>query len=167
MFSFDIFCICDDFCREFDAESSKNAIEIVKYRGCGKRKLEISDSEIIIILTIFHTNTFRNFKHFYLHCVLENFKELFPKAPSYSRFVGLTKRVGTKMFFFLRLCLLGECTGISFVDSTCIPICHNRRIYRNKVFAWVAQRGKSTMGGSSGSSYICCVMREGNCWILC
>lgn len=54
----EIFCICDYFCREFDAESSKNAIETVKYRCCGKRKPEIVDSGIITILTIFHTLEF-------------------------------------------------------------------------------------------------------------
>jgi hypothetical protein len=40
----------------------------------------------------------------------------------------------------------GQCTGISFVDSTSIKVCHNRRIARNKVFAGIASRGKTTMG---------------------
>lgn len=142
----EIFCICDDFCREFDAETSKKAVETTKYRGCGKRKPGISDSEVMSILTIFHTNTFRNFKHFYIHFVLEHLKPLFPQAPSYSRFITLMKRVGVKLAFFLKLCLMGKCTGISFVDSTCIPVCNNRRISRNKVFKGLATRGKSTMG---------------------
>lgn len=60
------------------------------------------------ILTIFHTNTFRNFKHFYNHFVLKNLKMLFPKAPSYSRFITLMERVGGKKAFFLRLCLMGN-----------------------------------------------------------
>jgi hypothetical protein len=40
----------------------------------------------------------------------------------------------------------GQCTGISFVDSTPIKVCHNKRIKRNKVFAGLAARGKTTMG---------------------
>ena len=31
------------------------------------------------------------------------------------------------------------------MDSTCIPVCHNKRICRNKVFRNYATRGKSTM----------------------
>ncbi len=41
---------------------------------------------------------------------------------------------------------MGECTGISFVDSTPIRVCNNKRIKRNKVFKDIAQVGKSTMG---------------------
>lgn len=46
---------------------------------------------------------------------------------------------------FLQLYCFGECTGISFIDSTCIPVCHNKRINTNKVFKGFAERGKSTM----------------------
>ena len=41
---------------------------------------------------------------------------------------------------------MGEGTGISFIDSTPIRVCKNKRIKRNKVFAGLAQVGKSTMG---------------------
>ncbi len=40
----------------------------------------------------------------------------------------------------------GRCTGIGFVDSTPIAVCHNRRIRRHKVFKGLAARGKSSMG---------------------
>jgi transposase len=40
----------------------------------------------------------------------------------------------------------GATTGISFIDSTSIKVCHNIRIKRNKVFAGLAKRGKSSMG---------------------
>ena len=39
-----------------------------------------------------------------------------------------------------------RCTGITFVDSTMIPVCHNLRRYANKVFAGLATDGKGTMG---------------------
>ena len=50
------------------------------------------------------------------------------------------------MTIFLKTCCLGECTGISFVDSTPIRVCKNKRIKRNKVFKGIAELGKSTMG---------------------
>lgn len=145
----DIFCICDDFLKEFYAETRKTAIEAPKYRGCGKRKCSMSDSEIITILITFHFNSYRNFKHYYLFFVKEHLKSEFPETVSYNRFVEIMKRVAVPMLFFIKLVLMGECTGISFVDSTCIPVCHNKRIHRVKqhnVFGGKAEVGKSTMG---------------------
>lgn len=46
---------------------------------------------------------------------------------------------------FLRLACFGKCTGISFVDSTCIPVMHNRREFSMKVFKGIAAKGRSTM----------------------
>ncbi|MBQ8867413.1 MAG: hypothetical protein IJ013_06805, partial [Bacteroidaceae bacterium] len=44
------------------------------------------------------------------------------------------------------LSAFGRCSGISFVDSTMIPVCHNLRRYTNKVFKGLATDGKGTMG---------------------
>ena len=41
---------------------------------------------------------------------------------------------------------MGERTGITFIDSTRIPVCENKRQSRNRVFKGYAQKGKSTMG---------------------
>lgn len=45
---------------------------------------------------------------------------------------------------------LGKPTGIQFVDSTKIEVCHIIRAKRNKVFEGVAHHGKGTMGWSYG-----------------
>ena len=141
----EIFCIADDFCQEFDREIEKMSLPLdgKKHR---RRKGQMSDSEIMTILICFHFNTYRNFKHYYLSYVKGYLKDAFPNAVSYNRFVELESRVAVQMALFLELFCFGECTGISFIDSTCIPVCHNKRIKRNKVFKGYAVMGKSTMG---------------------
>ena len=54
------------------------------------------------------------------------------------------------MMPFMRLRAFGRCSGISFVDSTMIPVCHNMRRYANKVFKGLAADGKGTMGWCHG-----------------
>ena len=54
------------------------------------------------------------------------------------------------MMLFMKLQGFGKCSGISFVDSTMIPVCHNLRRYANKVFRGVAMDGKGTMGWCHG-----------------
>ena len=60
-------------------------------------------------------------------------------------------RVFFMMMLFMKLHAFGKCSGISFVDSTMIPVCHNLRRYANKVFRGLAKDGKGTMGWCHGS----------------
>ena len=110
----------------------------------------MSDSEIMTILLLFHFGSYRNFKHYYLSFIKLVLKKEFPTAVSYNRFVELEGRVFFQMMFFLNLQAFGRCTGITFVDSTMIPICHNLRRYANKVFKGIATDGKGTMGWCHG-----------------
>ena len=103
------------------------------------------------ILLYFHFGTFRNFKHYYLFFIKGTMKSYFPKAVSYNRFVELESRVFFQLMFFLNLGAFGRCTGITFVDSTMIPVCHNLRRYANKVFKGIATDG--TMGWCHDLSY--------------
>jgi hypothetical protein len=47
---------------------------------------------------------------------------------------------------FLKTCCLGNCTGISFIDTTPVRVCKNKRINQNKVFKGIVNICKSTMG---------------------
>lgn len=148
----EIFCIIDEFDKNLESELAK----IIKI-GCSteckrhrNRKTRLSESEIMSILIYYHFGTFRNFKHYYIFYVLKHLGREFPDAVSYNRFVELMPRVFLKMILFMRLYAFGRCSGISFVDSTMIPVCHNVRRYFNKVFAGLAKDGKSTMGWCHG-----------------
>ena len=62
----EIFCIADDFCKEFEVEMAKYSLASSPDAPKRRRKRMMSDSEIITILICFHFNTYRNFKHYYL-----------------------------------------------------------------------------------------------------
>lgn len=110
----------------------------------------MSISEVITIYYLFHLGGFRCFKHFYIFYVQKHMKDDFPETVSYNRFVELMQFVLLPMTMFAKTCCLGSCTGISFVDSTPIRVCKNKRIGRNKVFKGVATTGKSTMSWFHG-----------------
>ena len=114
------------------------------------RKASLSDSEIMTIPLIFHFGSFRNFKHYYLFYANKTIASYFPASVSYNRFVELESRVFFQLMFFLNLKGFGRCTGITFVDSTMIPVCHNMRRYANRVFKGIATDGKGTMGWCHG-----------------
>ena len=109
------------------------------------RASRLSESEVMTIVILFHQSHYRNFKAFYLEYVCRHLRREFPKLVSYSRFVTLMPQMGMPLYVFLCLSI-GRCTGISFVDSTPLAVCHNRRIARHRVFDGWAARGKTTMG---------------------
>lgn len=96
------------------------------------------------ILIAFHQSAYRNFKAFYLEKVCTHWNSAFPKLVSYQRFVEWMPNVLFPLYAYLRHCF-GPCTGISFMDSTSLKVCHNRRINQHKVFKGLAQRGKTSV----------------------
>ena len=138
----DIFCQIDEFCKEFCLEWQKRLIEGRERKR--KRESKLSLSEIVTILVTFQTSSYRTFKHYYLY-LLQFHKSEFPGLVSYSRFIQLVPRALIPATAFLQS-RMGTVTGISFIDSTSIKVCSNKRISRNKVFKDVAKRGKTTVG---------------------
>jgi len=142
----EIYCIADDFCKEFSQEFKKLKTLPEDGRKHRNRSCAMSESEIITVLLLFHFGTFKNFKHYYLHYIGVHLEKEFPDRLSYNRFIAIEHRVFVPMMFFLNTVCFGKCTGITFVDSTPIKVCHNKRIKRNKVFEDIAKVGKSTIG---------------------
>jgi len=115
--------------------------------GKGKRGPDggLKESELMTIVVMYHGSRFRDFKTFYGAYVLGLWRWAFPKAPCYERFITLQGRVLVPLTMFL-CSRMGQKTGIYYVDSTSLPVCHNKRISRHKVFAGLAARGKTSMG---------------------
>ncbi|MDR1368556.1 MAG: IS982 family transposase [Dysgonamonadaceae bacterium] len=84
--------------------------------------------------------------NFYLFYVAEHLQSEFPNLLSYNRFVELERKIIIPFALFLKLICFGQCTGITFIDSTKMAVCKNKRIKRNRVFKDMATIGKSTMG---------------------
>ena len=76
---------------------------------------------------------------------------IFPGMPCYEHFVALQKSVFVPLVFFL-VNHLGSKTGLYYINSTALPVCDNHRLNRHKVFAGLAQRGKTSMGWFFGFS---------------
>lgn len=137
-----LFCNVDDFCKT-NKLTKLNLLDNNKHTR--NRKHLMSDSEIITILILFHTFQYRNFKHFYIDHVQQHLAHYFPKTLSYNRFVEIAKTQLINMCNFLTS-KLDTCTGVSFIDSTKLQVCHKKRIARNKVFKNTAKIGKTTYG---------------------
>ena len=138
-----LFCDVDDFCQIFEPLWHQ---ELLKSGQKSRRRYRsLSISEILTILIAFHQSHYRNFKHFYLINVRHHWRQAFPLAVSYQRFVAWMPSNLIPLCVYLRHCF-GQCTGISFIDSTSIKVCHNRRIAQHRVFNGHAARGKTSVG---------------------
>lgn len=138
-----VFYEVDEFCKVFE--------RWMKQRTLGSQpdkpsRYTMSLSEIMTILIFFHLTKYRTFKDYYKGYVPQCLKPYFPNLVSYNRFVELMPMASIALAIFLKKHKLGKVTGLSFVDSTLLRVCHNLRINRNKVFKGKAARGKTSTG---------------------
>ena len=96
------------------------------------------------ILVMFHRVRFRNFKPFYCGFLARYWRSYFPNLPSYARFITLMKRAIFPLTVFAQI-NSGKRTGIYYIDSSCLPVCHLKRSKRHKVFDSIAQYGRTSV----------------------
>lgn len=138
----DLFCSVDDFCQSFEGQWKQQLLGSGLQRRNRPRGLSLS--EIMTISIAFHQSCYRNFKTYYQEKVQAEWADAFPGLVSYQRFIEWVPGTLVPMCAYLRSCF-GKCSGISFMDSTCIKVCHNRRIGQHKVFEDLAARGKTSV----------------------
>lgn len=139
----DIFCQVDDFCKELN-RYAMNKLLPSPTKGRRGPVCCLSDSEIMTILIFFQSSGWRNFKKFYIF-ISDYWKKEFPNLPSYNRFIEIMNRVVFHLILFSQL-NSGKRTGIYYIDSTCLPVCHLKRSRRHKTFDEVAQYGRTSIG---------------------
>ena len=139
----DIFCDVDDFCHKFIPVWEADLIA----NGTKKRRRQskMTLSECMTIVIAFHQSNHRDFKNFYIGLVQKYWQHDFPNLLSYTRFLHKMSYLIVPMCAYFQT-VKGKPTGIAFVDSTSLKVCHNIRIPRNRVFDGVAKRGRGTMG---------------------
>ena len=139
----ELFCHVDDFCQAFERQWFRHQLTTGHRRRCRAGRLCLS--EIMTLLIWFHQSHYRDFKAFYLYHVCRHLRDAFPRLVSYGRFVELMPSTLIPLCTYLRQCQ-GACTGISFIDSTPLAVCHPRRRHQHRLFAGQAQWGKSSTG---------------------
>lgn len=94
----EIFCIIDDFCKEFSKIEQKSAISDGKRHRNKPNKM--SDAEVILILVLFHMGGYKCLKHYYIHHICKHCQHLFPK-----RFLIIVLLSCNVMWFYSLVCL--------------------------------------------------------------
>ena len=145
-----LFCDIDAFFLAYEKWMATHCLsqETATPETRGRRR-SLHPSEVMTLLIAFHQSGYRTFKHFYQRHVCVYWCAEFPYLVSYSRFVRLEKEVLTVLTFYLQA-NLGTCSGISFVDSTRLRVCDNKRISSHRVFAKKAGCSKTSMGWFCG-----------------
>ena len=138
----ELFCSVDDFCQIFEPLWENQLLGHNLQRR--KRRRILCLSEIMTIMIGFHQSCYRNFKTYYLEKVQKHWQAYFPRLVSYNRFLEWMPSTLIPLCAYLRS-RFGSCSGISFMDSTSLRVCHNKRISQHKVFQNLAARGKTSV----------------------
>jgi len=141
-----IFCDVDDFVKAFEAYCQTHLLPGDTDSKGFFPKSSIALSEIMTICILFHLSNYRTFKWYYKNHVCMNMRSYFPHLVSYNRFVELMKISLLPLTVYMMKYRVGKRSGISFIDSTTLDVCHNRRIHAHRVFDGFAKRGKSSTG---------------------
>lgn len=137
-----LYVCLDDFCKLYNSALKSKTLPSPKVR---QRWGTLSLSEMLFIEVLFHFSPYKDFKHYYLYGVCQQYRPYFGTLPSYQRFVALKKHLFMPLTLLLQS-LKGEETGIYFADSTSLKVCHNKRILPHRVFQNFSERGHTSMG---------------------
>ncbi|WP_341758702.1 hypothetical protein [Candidatus Tisiphia endosymbiont of Ditula angustiorana] len=85
----ELYSFIDDFCKIYLEYEKRKLLPSNKQRN---RPCSMSLSEMLTIIIMYHTSYAKNFKFFYKIYMEHLYKDDFPKALSYNRFIELTPR---------------------------------------------------------------------------
>lgn len=141
----EIYVDVDDFCK------AQRSLLAKALRHCGAYKKlhpsQLTLSEIMTILIHYHLSPYKNFKAYYMHYVCQDLRRDFPDLVCYDRFVALIPRTLIPMMLYLAdRCSRSLRTGIYYVDSTPLAVCHPKRAHQHRTMKSFASWGKTSVG---------------------
>lgn len=141
-----IYYFVDNFCKSYKDWVS---LKLIPQSGFRSRECDMSLSELLTVVLSFYLSPCKDFKNYYLYYLPIKHKRCFSKLLSYSRIVQLLPRLMLPLTIMLH-CIRGEETGVYYVDSTKLQICHNKRTSSNRVFKGICAFGRSSYGWFMG-----------------
>ena len=139
----ELFITLDDFCQALDTWKQKQA----EYFTQPNRSPQLSDSELLTIMVFYQYSGYKCFAYYYQDYVQVYLKSYFPNLVTYPRFVALIPRILPGLYVFLQWqCRQNAQTGIYYIDSKKLPVCHPKRVHAHRVFKDGAAWGKSSTG---------------------
>ena len=160
----ELFCSVDDFWMQFAPKWQSELLAAGKLQRV--RATQMHPSEMMTIVILFQQSHYRTFKAYYTEYVQRHLRREFPTLVSYQRFIELMPSLLVPLLAYLHT-QLGRCTGISFIDSTKLAVCHNARIRQHRVFDGRAARGKTSVGWFYGFKLHLVVNDEGDLLAFC
>lgn len=160
----DLYCSVDTFWQRFEPWWERELLRNGQRQR--RRATRLHPAEIMTILILFQQSGYRTFKGFYIRHVQRTLRQEFPSLLSYTRFVELMPRYLVPLAIYLHT-QRGECSGISFIDSTSLAVCHPARIHQHRVFRVDARRGKTSVGWFYGFKLHLVVNDRGDLLAFC
>lgn len=152
-----IFYLVDNFCKEYQKWEQSKLLPSEKQRN---RSGQLNLSELLAVVLYFYLSPCRDFKNYYLYFLPHKYKGYF-KLVGYSRIVQLMPRLILPLSIIMQS-LFSEETGIYYIDSTKLQICHGKRTKGNKVFKNIAKIGRSSYGWFMGFKLHIIINNKGN-----
>ena len=141
-----LFVFVDDFYQYVEKELQNQLIQSEYAKRKPTRICELTIPEMITIIMLYHQSPCKHFKFFY-KSYLQLYKSEFPRLISYNRFVELKSRALPYMLLLIQwFTYQTQKTGIAYIDSSSLAVCHFKRIKSHRVFKDFAELGKSTKG---------------------
>ncbi len=136
-----LFVAVDDFCQTLSAQEGQQFLGQANRRG---RRPSLAASEVMTIIIYFQMSHYRDFKSYYTQYVQASTRRV--PEPGQLHSVCGTHAAGAVAVVSLSENPLRP--GHRYLVHRChrLPVCHNRRIQRHKVFDGLATRGKTSMG---------------------
>lgn len=139
----ELFIAVDDLYKSYvDFQLQRGDLSFVK-----KKPTQLHCSEICTILVAYNYSGYKCFEYYYRELIMKRYSDYFPSAPTYEGFLGyIPKAIDLIYLWLLHSVVTAKRTGLYFIDSKKLQVCHLRRGKSNKVFKEVARKGKTSTG---------------------